>query len=38
MTLDLTVARQMVGADLLRLRKKRGMIGAQRWRWSWCRS
>ena len=26
MTLDLTVARQMVGADLLRLRKKRGMI------------
>jgi hypothetical protein len=26
MNLDLTVARQMVGADLLRLRKKRGMI------------
>jgi hypothetical protein len=26
MTLDLTVARQMVSADLLRLRKKRGMI------------
>jgi hypothetical protein len=26
MSLDLTVARQMVGADLLRLRKKRGMI------------
>ncbi len=26
MTLDLTVARQMVGADVLRLRKKRGMI------------
>ena len=26
MTLDLTVARQMIGADLLRLRKKRGMI------------
>jgi len=26
MTLDLTVARQMTGAELLRLRKKRGMI------------
>ena len=26
MTLDLTVARQMISADLLRLRKKRGMI------------
>jgi hypothetical protein len=26
MTLDVTVARQMVGAELLRLRKKRGMI------------
>jgi len=26
MNLDLTVARQMVGADLLRLRKKRGMV------------
>ena len=26
MSLDLTVARQMVGADVLRLRKKRGMI------------
>jgi len=26
MTLDLTVARQMISADLLRLRKKRGMV------------
>jgi hypothetical protein len=26
MTLDLTVTRQMISADLLRLRKKRGMI------------
>ena len=26
MSLDLTVARQMIGADLLRLRKKRGMV------------
>jgi hypothetical protein len=26
MTLDLTVARQMIGADLLRLRKKRGTV------------
>ena len=37
MTLDLTVARQMVGADLLRLRKKRGLI-ALAWRWCSCRS
>ena len=30
MSRGLTVARQMIGADLLRLRKKRGFIATQR--------